>query len=315
MTCGAPIVRPEPGSEIIGHSQISQAFRDKRSKLLENRYAEPPEPPARKPDAPPPPAKAEETPAICPFCGNKLAPESILCVACGRNLRSGRSLISRRRRPLILLGRFITAVLGLISFVATVLLCLIAIGVIIYGGSTFFKKEPAPETAGQAAPPAAVVPPAPVEPFEQILEVAAQPRAPITVSEHVKEMSAAPATAATNVEPDKVAANPAPLSTNTPEQQLQQDEIARVVNAILTSWKDRTPDSENYLAIGYSSGQLTSPLEWRTRAFEPDPKNPDLMLVTVFVKRINPSGKAMQANWTFKFRREDGAWKLVSWFE
>jgi hypothetical protein len=300
MTCGTMLKRPEPGPDAIRHEQIAQSFREKKSKLLDTRYASSPDP---TPEAPP---KKVEAPVLCPFCANVLTPDAVICVACGRNLRSGRSLSKKRRNPLVILGRFFSLILGFIEILAKTVLCVILVIVIILAGRTFIKEEPAQESAGH--------PPAPTEAFEQIIVVAEPPAASTNAPEPGKDV-AEPSTASTNAaQPGKDAVEPPLFSTNSIGDS-QEAEITEVANAIMTSWKDRTTDYEKHVGAGYSSGQLTSPLEWKTRAFEPDPKNPDVVSVTVFVKRINASGKPMQANWTFKFIREDGQWKLASWFE
>jgi hypothetical protein len=304
MTCGTMLKRPEPGPDAVRHEQIAQSFREKKSKLLDTRYASSPDP---TPEAPP---KKFEVPVLCPFCGHVLTPDAVICVACGRNLRSGRSLSKKRRNPLVLLGRFFTFIFGFIEILAKGVLCVVLVIVIILAGRTFFKEEPATKTA----PESAGQPRAPTEALEQIIEVAEQPAASTNAPEPGKDV-AEPSTASTNAaQPDKAMTELAKFSTNSIGDS-QEAEITEVVNAIMTSWKDRTTDYEKHLGTGYSSGQLTSPVEWKTRAFDPDTKNPDVVSVTVFVKRINASGKPMQANWTFKFIREDGQWKLASWFE
>jgi hypothetical protein len=319
MACGAALKRPEPVPEVVGHDQISKAFREKQNRLLDGRYAALPEP---SPDAP----KKTEAPALCPQCKSKLTPDAVLCIACGFDLRSGRRLPSTRRNQPRPLARFLTALLNVIGFVVKSILCVIVVVIILYAGSTFFKKEAPPESAEKtdnpASPPAAVTK-GPFDTLESTVELAAQPRIPVTPAETVKEatmpQTTSPGPAQLVKEKAVKAAESAketpatPAVAAKPPAPVQKEELTAIVEAILTSWRDHTKAYESHVITGYSGGQLTAPKEWLIRSVKADRRNPNLSFVTVFVRSTTPQGKPFQADWTFKFVRENGSWKLASW--
>ncbi len=302
MSCGAPIKHAEANTETIGHAQISQAFRERKSKLHDPRFTTPAEWSTET-------TKNNDQPAVCPYCKTKLDPDSVICVACGRNMQSGKSLAPRRFTPLINLGHYLSILLGFVEIVIKGIFCIMAVLVIVYAGSTFLKKDSGTGSAGQSASPGNGETNAPTEVFDDIIHVVEQPSPPAEPSESGSD--AIPVASSTN----STESTESPDAAGNPSDKVQQDEITGIVNVILTSWKDRTKDYENYLDVGYSSGQLLAPTEWQTRSAQPDRKNPAIYSATVFVKSTNPAGKPIEANWTFKFNRVDGAWKLASWFE